>query len=149
MQVLKQTFPGGMVTKTEIDGFEIITDYPIELGGENKYPKPWSLFLSTVTSCHGVHVLQYCIENNIPYDKIYLTLDIVEDPEHGEGKYTDFIIKDHLPEDFPEEHIVPMLKETSEDCWINRHLTIYDVKVHFDVIPADGEVKSVVLGGDK
>ncbi len=33
MKELELTFPGGFKTKTKINGFEIVTDYPIDLGG--------------------------------------------------------------------------------------------------------------------
>lgn len=145
MKELELTFPGGYKTKTKINGFEIVTDYPVELGGNNEYPKPWDVFLSTVTSCHGVHVVGWCIENHIPYKDIKITLEIIEDPNQV-GKYTDFIIEDNLPESFPRERIQEMLDEATADCWINRHLTEYDVHVTYHVKHVSGDNVKIVKG---
>lgn len=145
MKELELTFPGGYKTKSKINGFEIVTDYPEELGGKNEYPKPWDVFLAMITACHGVHVVGWCIENEVPYEDIKLTLEVKEDPIH-EGKFTDFIIEDNLPESFPKDRIKEMIEEATGDCWINRHLTEYDVKVTYDVNYAGKNAMKVVKG---
>ena len=145
MKCLELTFPGRYKTKIAIDGFELITDYPIEEGGDNEFAKPWDLFLASVASCHGIHVLTWCAENSIPYKDIKLTMDIIEDEER-EGNYTDFIIEDNLPESFPRERISEMLQETTEDCWVNRHLTEYEVRVQYNIKHAGEEITKLVKG---
>ncbi len=145
MKELELTFPGGYKTKSKINGFEIVTDYPEELGGKNEYPKPWDVFLAMITACHGVHVVGWCIENEVPYEDIKLTLEVKEDPNQ-EGKFTDFIIEDNLPESFPKDRIEEMIEEATGDCWINRHLTEYDVKVTYDVNYAGKNAMKVVKG---
>ena len=145
MKDLELTFPGRYKTKISVSGFELITDYPIEEGGDNEYAKPWDLFLASVVSCHGIHVLTWCAENGVPYEDIRLTLEIVEDKER-EGKFTDFVIEDNLPENFPRDRIEEMLEETTRDCWVNRHLTEYEVRVRYDVIYDGNKVRELTKG---
>lgn len=120
---LKLTFPGGLITKTKIDDgeFTILTDYQEERGGYYISYSPWKIFLTSILTCQGVNLAKYCREHNIDYNNVELSLlPVVEDIKYQE--FPEYHLNVKLPEDFPNEHIGPMVEEFM-DCPVTNHLT--------------------------
>lgn len=131
MAFLELTYPGGHRTKTSLRGFEIYTDYPRYLGGDESAPAPWHLFLASLASCQGIHIRNYCAENNLNYAGIKLTVDPVasaNDPD----RFTDFNIEVFLPEGFPDGHVEAMLN-AAKACRVVKHLCVYPVQVNLKI----------------
>jgi uncharacterized OsmC-like protein len=134
MAFLELTFPGGHKTKSSLRGFEIDTDYPKYLGGDESAPAPWHIFLASLASCQGIHIRNYCAEYNLPYEKIKITLEPIASANDPDW-FTDFNLEVHLPEGFPEEHIEPMLA-AAKSCRVVKHLCVHPVRVNSTAVMA-------------
>ena len=54
---MKISFPGGKKVNINYKDFIIKTDQPIINGGENTYPDPFSIFISSIGACAGFYIL--------------------------------------------------------------------------------------------
>jgi len=112
-------FPGGKKVEAHYKGFNIQTDQPKNNSGEGSAPTPFDLFLSSIGTCAGVYVLNFCQERNINTDNIKLTLAIDKDNETGMIGKIEIII--NLPADFPEKYKQAVIK-TAQLCTVKKHL---------------------------
>lgn len=120
-QNLKLSFPGGLVTKTDMGDFILITDYPEDRGGTNISFNPWRLFLSSILTCQGVNLAKYCVANDLDYKNFEIELEsLVED--NRRDPFPEYHLKVSIPDDFPKEHIETMV-EFFNDCPVVNHLT--------------------------
>lgn len=132
MPEVELRFPGGYKTSSMTYGFEVRTDYPKYLGGENSAPAPWDLFLVSLTACQGIHIRTWCAENGIPTDGIRLTLD--QTASKGDpNRFTDFDLNIYLPADFPEDKKEGLLA-AARSCRVVKHLTEHPVRVNQHII---------------
>lgn len=83
-------------------GFTIKTDQPEAEGGENSAPSPFDLFLTSIGTCAGFYVLNFCRERNIPYQDIELKLS--SERNQAKGLIDKITIEVKLPADFPEQY---------------------------------------------
>ena len=112
-------FPGGQRVDAFYKGFIIKTDQPEAEGGKNSAPSPFDLFLSSIGTCAGFYVLNFCRERNIPYQDIELKLSTVRDRAKGLiGKIT---IEVKLPADFPEQYREAVVRAANL-CAVKKHL---------------------------
>lgn len=128
MAVVTLTFPGGHRTRSQVHGFEINTDYPVRLGGEESAPSPWATFLAALTSCQGIHIRNYCAEHGLPYEDITVLMNPVVSSDNPD-RFTDFNLEVVLPKDFPEEHREKLV-EAAQSCRVVKHLCEYPVRVN-------------------
>lgn len=128
MAILELTYPGGYKTKSTLYGFDVFTDYPTYLGGENTAPAPWDLFLVALASCQGIHIRNFCAQHNISTEGIRLLLDQTPS-EDNPDKFTEFNLQIELPKDFPED-LKEGLLQAARSCRVVKHLTEYDVKIN-------------------
>ncbi len=113
------SFPGGKKVNAEYKGFTIRTDQPENEGGENSAPSPFDLFLSSIGTCAGYYVINFCRERNISYQDIELTLTTERNPEKGLiGKIT---IELKLPAGFPERYREAVIRAANL-CTVKKHL---------------------------
>lgn len=118
---LRLTFPHGLITKISVGEFTLLTDYTEERGGNGVAPNPWRLFLSALLSCHGVNLAKYCRQHNLDYSQVSLELvPFVEDVRCD--PFPEYHICVTVPEDFPKEHLEPMVQFFT-DCPVSNHLT--------------------------
>ncbi|NOY13534.1 MAG: osmotically inducible protein OsmC, partial [Deltaproteobacteria bacterium] len=75
------SFPGGVAVAAQVDGFEILTDQPVESGGQGSAPSPYDLFLASIGTCAGFYALRFCQQRNLPTEGLGLTVAIERDPE--------------------------------------------------------------------
>lgn len=116
---MKISFPGGKKVNIKYKDFIIKTDQPLNFGGENKYPDPFSLFISSIGSCVGFYILSFCQERNISTNDINL---ILETNENEKTKMIEKInIKIITQNNFPEKYIKSMIKVASL-CKVKKHL---------------------------
>lgn len=118
---LSLTFPGGLVTKTKINDFTFLTDYPEDRGGKNLAVNPWNVFLAAILTCQGVNLAKYCLQHDVDYSQVKIELiPLVEDTRRQEDP--EYQLRVDLPEDFPQDHIQPMV-DFFTDCPVANHLT--------------------------
>ncbi len=112
-------FPGGKKVDAYYKGFTIRTDQPEAEGGENSAPSPFDLFLSSIGTCAGFYVLNFCRERNIPYQDIELTLNT--ERNHAKGLIGKITIELKLPAGFPEQYREAVIRAASL-CMVKKHL---------------------------
>lgn len=132
MEKLIFKLTGGYSAKTLVDDFTIVTDYPVEYGGEGKGPSPMALFLSSIISCQGTTIRNYCAENGIEYSDIILEL-IPQPHEEIEEYFPNFKVNIKLPNDFPQEHASKVI-EAAQSCPVQMHLTNYKVEFNYELL---------------
>jgi len=114
-------FPGGKKVDALYKGFTIKTDQPKKEGGESSAPEPFSLFLTSIGTCTGIYVLNFCQNRNISTDELKMILRTEKDSEtHMIKKIT---IEIYLPKEFPDAYKNAILK-TASLCSVKKHLEI-------------------------
>jgi ribosomal protein S12 methylthiotransferase accessory factor len=125
-------FPGGKKVSAEFDGFTVLTDQPVEAGGDGSAPAPFDLFLASLGTCAGIFVLSFCQKRGIVTEGLEIRQSADWDEvKHLVSKITLEII---LPEGFPDKYRDSLLK-TAELCTVKRHLQSppsFDVRIGSD-----------------
>lgn len=112
-------FPGGQRVDAFYKGFTIRTDQPEAEGGENTAPSPFDLFLSSIGTCAGFYVLNFCRKRNIPYQDMELVLNAERNQAKDLiGKIT---IELKLPVDFPKQYREAVIRAANL-CAVKKHL---------------------------
>lgn len=112
-------FTGGQKVEAFYKGFTIRTDQPEAEGGDNSAPSPFDLFLSSIGTCAGFYVLNFCRERNIPYQDIELTLSAERDK--AKGLIGKIAIAVKLPVDFPKQYREAVVRAANL-CTVKKHL---------------------------
>jgi len=113
------TFSGKKQVIAHIDGHRVLTDQPIQVGGDNEGPSPFSLFLASLGTCAGIYVKSFCDQRGIPTDNIRIVQKHSFDPSTRMINGIDMIIE--LPESFPEKYKETVLK-AADQCAVKKHL---------------------------
>jgi putative redox protein len=112
-------FPGGQKVDAQYCGLTIHTDQPVEDGGDNSAPTPFSLFLASIGTCTGYYIIAFCQKRGIPTKDIKVVVHIDRNPTtYMVEKYA---IDIHVPKDFPEQYKNAMVK-SAEHCSVKKHL---------------------------
>ncbi len=114
-------FPGGKKVDALYKGFTIKTDQPKKEGGESSAPEPFSLFLTSIGTCTGIYVLDFCQNRNISTDELKMILRTEKDSETRMIKK--ITIEIYLPKEFPDAYKNAILK-TASLCSVKKHLEI-------------------------
>lgn len=112
-------FPGGKKVDALYKGFTIKTDQPKKEGGESSAPEPFSLFLTSIGTCTGIYVLDFCQNRNISTDELKMILRTEKDSETRMIKK--ITIEIYLPKEFPDVYKNAILK-TASLCSVKKHL---------------------------
>ncbi len=112
-------FAGNKKVNVVIDGFTVKTDQPLQSGGDNSAPTPFNLFLASLGTCAGIYVKGFCDQRGIDASAIHILMDYNYDPI--QKMIVKFIMKIHVPADFPEQYEGAMIK-TASLCTVKRHL---------------------------
>jgi putative redox protein len=130
------SFPGGARVDAHFGGFTVHTDQPPSGGGEGSAPTPFALFLSSLASCAGIYVLNFCRQRNLPTEGIKIQQKAERDL--STGMIGRIAIEIQVPPGFPEKYI-PSLIRSAELC---------AVKKHMETPPSFG-VTAVIFEGEK
>jgi putative redox protein len=114
------TFPGGLAVDTSFGGTTVRTDQPVDEGGTNSAPSPFSLFLASLATCAGAYALRFCQVRKIDTAGLGLTMR-VERPEHKPVTAIRFELR--LPPGFPEKYEGAIVRAV-DGCTVKR--TILD-----------------------
>lgn len=112
-------FDGNKKVNADIDGFTIKTDQPIQSGGDNSAPSPFSMFLASLGTCAGIYVKGFCDQRGIDNTDMHISMDYIYDPVRK--MIAKFIILIHVPADFPEQYEAAVIKSAAL-CAVKRHL---------------------------
>ncbi|KNF08366.1 putative peroxiredoxin, OsmC-like protein [Gottschalkia purinilytica] len=119
MSLIEVSFPGGKKLETNIKGFTVDTDQPVNSGGGGSAPTPFDLFLSSIAACTGVTALSFCQSRNIDTKGLKLSLDTERDEETG--MISDIKMELTLPENFPSKYEEAIRKAT-DSCTVKKHI---------------------------
>lgn len=112
-------FPGRKKVNVVFDNFLIQTDQKLENGGDNSFPDPFSLFISSIGACAGYYVLSFCLERNIPTNDIKLLLEAKKNIKNNLIENIDIkIITNEL---FPDKYVKSIIK-VANLCTVKKHL---------------------------
>lgn len=120
MATLKVSFPGGAQVAARIGAFDILTDQPLEDGGDGAGPSPYDLFLSSVATCAGYYALRFCQQRQLPVAGLAIELDIERHPDTRRLETIKMNLV--LPPDFPEKYQRAILR-SMDQCSVKKALT--------------------------
>lgn len=112
---IRISFPMGQRVDAAFDGHVVHTDQPTDKGGDNTAPSPFDLFLTSLGTCAGSYVLNFCRARDIPTDDIEL---VQRDTTDGKRLAT-VEIEIRLPASFPEKYLQP-IQRAAEGCRVKR-----------------------------
>lgn len=105
MTIEIQLESGKQVKAVFADGLTMLTDQPVEQGGEGMAPSPFACFLGAIGTCAGFFVQEFCAARNIPTDAVTLTQQAgFELDGQGKKRLSRLSITINLPSTFPEKY---------------------------------------------
>jgi len=116
---MKIGFPGNRKVAAAFDGFTVLTDQPVEAGGDGSAPAPFDLFLASIGTCAGIFVLSFCRKRDIP--TAGLELIQTADWDEIQHKVTKITLEIRLPKDFPEKYKDSLINAAAL-CTVKKHL---------------------------
>ena len=108
-------FPGGSRVDAHFGNFTVATDQPPIASA----PTPFAVFLSSIGTCAGIYVLDFCRHRNLPTDDIQIVQKVHANPLNGMVENIDVEIK--IPSTFPEKYRDPLIR-AAELCKVKKHL---------------------------
>lgn len=99
--------------------YKVITDQPVEAGGEATAPSPFEMFLVSIGTCAGIFVKSFCDQRGIPSKDVKIIETFNYNPEtHLIGKIK---LDIQLPPDFPEKYKSAVISSANL-CTVKKHL---------------------------
>ncbi|NLO70673.1 MAG: OsmC family protein [Porphyromonadaceae bacterium] len=79
--IINNEWKGGLKFEVDLDGHKILTDAPVENGGENQGPGPKKLLLSALAACTGMDVVTILKKMRVDFEKCNIIVegDLVEE----------------------------------------------------------------------
>ena len=102
-----------------VNGYEVKTDQPVPSGGDGSAPDPFTVFLSSLGTCAGIFVKNFCDQREIPTHQIRLEEDVEYD--HVKKLVSKVLITIFVPNDFPEKYHEAVI-HAANTCLVKRHL---------------------------
>jgi putative redox protein len=111
-------FPGGVRVDAHFNGFTVRTDQPVDDGGDNSAPTPFDIFLSSIGTCAGFYVLNFCCRRGLPVEGIRL----IQRVQRNEATrlVEALSIEIQLPADFPARYKAAVIR-AAELCTVKKH----------------------------
>lgn len=102
------------------DGLTMMTDQPVDGGGDGSAPSPFAAFLGSIGTCAGIYVLEFCNARGIPADGISLTQQVEFGIDAaGKRRLAKVGLTINLPPEFPEKYRNAVVK-TAELCAVKK-----------------------------
>jgi putative redox protein len=108
-------FPGGSRVDAHFGKYTIPTDQPPTANA----PTPFAVFLSSIGTCTGIYVLDFCRQRNLPADDIQIVQKVHANPMNGMVENIDLEIL--IPNTFPEKYRASLIR-SAELCKVKKHL---------------------------
>lgn len=126
---IKVDFSGKKQVTAHFKNFEIITDQPIAGGGEGLAPAPFELFLSSMATCAGIYVREFCISRSLSTEEVYLEQEM--DFNSETKKINKVVITIFIPTNFPEKYDSAIINSAAL-CLVKRQLAtdiLFDINI--------------------
>ncbi|HET8538758.1 MAG TPA: OsmC family protein [Anaeromyxobacter sp.] len=111
------TLPGGKRVDTQVGKHVIRTDQPVEGGGEDGAPAPFSLFLAAIGTCAGIYVAGFCQKRGLPTEGIRLRQRSHFHPETGVLARVELDIE--VPPSFPDKYRDALVR-VADQCAVKK-----------------------------
>jgi ribosomal protein S12 methylthiotransferase accessory factor len=112
-------FPGGARVDAHFGPYTVMTDQPVQGGGEGSAPSPFALFQASLATCAGIYVLNFCRQRELPTEGIRLVQRTVPDPATGMVGRVELEIL--VPPTFPEKYHEALVR-TASQCTVKKHI---------------------------
>ena len=113
------TFPGGKKVEVTHGRHTLLTDQPIDNGGEDAAMSPFDLFLASIISCSGIVALGFLRRRNISTENLKVRMQSDYDEEANRVNSLKIIID--VPKEFPYKYL-GALEKALETCTVKKHL---------------------------
>lgn len=116
---IKVHFSGNKKVDAHMNGFIVQTDQPVQAGGNDSAPSPFSLFLASLATCAGFYVKSFCDSRGISVEGVEITQKIINNNESRRiGKV---LIEILLPPGFPEKYKDAVVLSANQ-CAVKQYL---------------------------
>lgn len=116
---MKVYFEKSKQVVADLGDFVVKTDQPVEGGGDNEFPAPFSLFLASLGTCAGIFIKGFCDQRQLDASQITIDQDMAYNPAKGYIDKFQMII--NVPAEFPEKYYSALIR-SAEQCAVKRHL---------------------------
>ncbi len=113
------TFSGGARVDAQFGPHTIRTDQPLQAGGDDSAPAPFSLFLASIGTCAGIYVLGFCKQRGLPTEGIRIVERVEGDRSTGMIGKVELEIQ--VPPEFPEKYHDALIRAANQ-CTVKKHL---------------------------
>ena len=113
------SFPGGVAVEAEFGGFKILTDQPVDSGGQGSAPSPFALYLASIGTCAGFFALRFCQQRGLETEGLGMSMSVERDEESRLPSQVKLTIQ--LPEGFPDKYRRAIIRATDQ-CAVKRSL---------------------------
>jgi putative redox protein len=108
-------FPGGSKVDAHFGPFTVQTDQPPGASA----PTPFDLFLTSIGTCAGIYVLNFCRQRGLQTEGLHIVQRISRDPTTHMVDRIDLDIR--LPAGFPEKYREAVIN-SAQLCAVKKHL---------------------------
>lgn len=115
---MKIFFDGKKKVNAEFNGQIIMTDQPVQAGGDGSAPAPFTLFLASIGTCAGIYIKSFCDQRNIPTDEISITQKM--NYNYKTRLIDNIELKVNLPGNFPEKYKAAVVNAANL-CAVKEH----------------------------
>lgn len=119
MDEFSLNFPGGKKVEVIYGKHRVMTDQPIENGGDDEAMAPFDLFMASLLSCGGIFALSFLRKRELNTEG--LNIRMYPSWNEVEHRVTEIRMEVDTPADFPEKYKGALIK-TIEQCSVKRHL---------------------------
>ncbi len=132
-------YRGGVRFESESRGHKILTDQPVENGGEDSGPTPPELLLASLGTCAGFYAAQYLRIHRLPADDLTIRVEARKDLQPARLGAFRIEVDCHAAED--SKHRDGLLRAVQK-CLIHNTLVLpptIDIAVHAQIAVGVGE----------
>lgn len=119
MEEFSLSFPGGKKVEVIYGKHKVLTDQPIESGGDDEAMAPFDLFLASIISCSGIFALSFLRKRNLNEEG--LNIKMYPQWNEEEHRVTNIELEVETPEDFPEKY-KGALEKVLDACTVKKHI---------------------------
>lgn len=119
MDEFSLSFPGGKKVEVAYGNHKLLTDQPLDNGGDDEAMSPFDVFLASIIACSGIVALGFIKKRNLSTEDLKIRMI----PEYDEDEYmvNKLRIEIDVPDDFPEKYLGALTKAL-ETCTVKKHL---------------------------
>lgn len=112
-------FPGGKKVEIIYGDHRVMTDQPLENGGEDAAMSPFDLFLGSIIACSGIVALGFLRKRDLSTEGLQIRMR--QDYDEEANLVRKLFIDVEVPADFPEKYKNALVKAL-DTCTVKRHL---------------------------